>query len=107
MILDDFFENVPNHGVLPLHHFFCGFHRRAMTALFEPVIDEGFEQLERHLFRQTALMEMQLGTNDDYRTAGVIDALSQQVLAESALLTFERVGERFQRAVVRTAQNTS
>ena len=38
---------------------------------------------------------------------GVIHALAEQVLAEAALLTFERIGERFERAIVRSAQHTA
>ena len=60
MVLDDFFKNVPDDGILPLDHFLCGFDGRAMPALFEPVVDERLEQLERHLLRQTALMQLQL-----------------------------------------------
>src|SRR5262245_61634356 len=107
MVLDDFFKDVPHDGVLPFNHFFCGLHRRAMATLLETVVDERLEQLERHLLRQTALMQVQLRTNDDDRTSGVIHALSKQILTEAALLAFQRVGQRLQRTVICAAQNTS
>ena len=43
---------------------------------------------------------MQFGTDDDHRTAGIVDALAEQVLAEPALLALEHVGERLQRTLV-------
>ena len=71
------------------------------------MIDEGLEKLERHLLGQTALVKLQFGADDDYGTAGIIDALAEQVLAEAALLALERVRQGFERAVVGAAQNTA
>ena len=45
-------------------------------------------------------MQLELGTDDDDRAAGIIDALAEQVLAEAALLALQHVGERLQRALV-------
>ena len=92
MILDDFFENVPHHRILLLDQFLGLLDGGAMAALFQAMIDERLEQLERHLLGKTALVELQLGTDHDDGTAGVIDALAEQVLAEAALLAFERIG---------------
>ena len=66
----------------------------------EARIDERLEQLERHLLRQAALVQLEFGTDDDDRAAGIVDALAEQVLAEAALLALEHVGERLQRALV-------
>ena len=66
----------------------------------EPRVDERLEQLERHLLRQAALMQLQLRTDHDDRAAGIVDALAEQVLAEAALLALQHVGERLQRALV-------
>jgi hypothetical protein len=49
MVLDDFFEDVPNDRVLLLDEFLRLLDGGAMAALFEPVIDERLEELERHL----------------------------------------------------------
>src|SRR5262249_7178387 len=54
-----------------------------------------------------ALVQLEFRPYHDDRTAGVVDALAEQVLAESALLTFEGIRERLQRAVVGAAQHTS
>ena len=84
MVLDDFFKNVPYYRILPLDHFLGGLDSRAMSALFEPVIDERFKQLQCHLLRQPALMQLQLGADYNDRAAGIIHALSEQILAEAA-----------------------
>src|SRR5262249_49489964 len=73
----------------------------------ELVVDERLEELERHLLRQTALMQFQLGSDNDDGTAGVVDALAEQILTEPPLLALQRIGERLQRTVVRTAQHTT
>jgi hypothetical protein len=63
-------------------------------------IDERLEQLERHLLGQAALVQLQLRTDHDDRTAGIVDALAEQVLTEAALLALEHVGQRLQRTLV-------
>ena len=45
-------------------------------------------------------MQLQFRADDDDRTARIIDALAEQVLAEAALLAFEHVGQRLQRPLV-------
>src|SRR5207244_5509558 len=73
----------------------------------ETVVDERLEQLEGHLLRQAALVQLQLGADDDDRTAGVVNTFTKQVLTEAALLALERVGERLERAVVRALQHAA
>ena len=90
-----------------LHHLLGLLDGGAVAGLLEPVIDEGLEELERHLLRQTALVQLELRTDDDDGTAGVVDALAEQVLTEAALLALERVGERLERAVVGAAQHAA
>src|ERR1700730_17668497 len=86
------FENVPDDRILLLDHFLGLLDGGAVTLRFELVIHEGLEKFERHFLWQTALVKFQLGADDDYRTSGVIDALTEQVLAEAALLALECVG---------------
>ncbi len=105
VILDDLFKNVPDHRVLHLHHFFGLLDGGAVAGLFQAMIDERLEEFERHLLGQPALVQFQLRTNHDHRTARVVDALAQQILAEAALLALERIGERLQRTIVGAAQN--
>src|ERR1700682_220287 len=74
MLANHFLEDVPNDGVLLLDHFLRLLDRRAVPLRLETVIDKRLEQLERHLLRQAALMQLQLGADDDDRTSGVVDA---------------------------------
>ena len=101
VLLDDLFEDVPDLGPLLLDQLLGALDRGDEAALFELVVDERLEQLERHLLRQAALVQLELGTDDDDRTARVVDALAEQVLAEPALLALEHVGQRLERPLVR------
>ena len=105
VVADNVFEDVPYHGLLPLHHFLGGLDRGAVAGLLQTVIDEGLEELERHFLGQAALVKLEIGTDHDHGAARVIHALAQQVLAEAALLPFQRVGQRLQGAVVGAAQD--
>src|ERR1700731_4612537 len=107
MFANDVFENVPDDGILLLDHFLGLLNGGAVTLSFELVIDERLEKLERHFLGQTALVKLQFGANDDYGTAGVVDALAEQVLAEAALLALEGIGQGLERTVVGAAQNTA
>ena len=72
----------------------------ALLLLDQVLHDEGLEQLEGHLLGQTALIHLQLGADDDNGTAGVVNTLAQQVLAEAALLALQHIGQGLQRTVV-------
>ena len=107
MVLDDLFEDVPHHRLLHLHHFFGLLDGGAVARLLQAVIDERLEEFERHLLGQTALVQLQLRTHHDDRTARVVHALAEQILTEAALLALQRIGQRLQRAVVGAAQHAA
>src|SRR5712672_3297108 len=107
MFTNDVFENVPHHRLLLLDHFLGLLDGGAMPLRFELVIDERLEKLKRHLLRQTALIELEFRADHDNGAAGVVHALTEQVLAEAALLALERVGQGFERAIVGAAKNAS
>ena len=90
--LGDLFQHVPHLGSLALDEFFGRTHGMHVTQFLKTANDERLEQHERHLLGQTALVELQFRTDDDHRTAGVIHALAEQVLAETPALTLEHVG---------------
>ena len=73
-----------------------------VIELDEALHDERLEQLERHLLGQAALVQLELRADDDDRTARVVDALAEQVLAEAPLLALEHVGDGLEGAVART-----
>ena len=93
VLADDLLEDVPDLGTLLLHHLLRALDGVDVPALFELVVDERLEQLERHLLRKTALVQAQRRADDDDRAARVVDALAEQVLPEAALLALEHVAE--------------
>src|SRR5436189_56478 len=54
-----------------------------------------------------SLMALQFGADHDDRTAIIIHAFAEQVLPETALFALERVGQRFERAIVHPAQHAA
>jgi len=60
MVLDDLFEDVPDHRVLLLDQLLGLLNGGAVAALLEAMVDEGLEQLEGHLLGQAALVQLQL-----------------------------------------------
>ena len=107
MVDDDLFQNIPHVARTAVDGALCGFDIRGVFKLDQALHDEGFEQLQGHLLRQTALMQLQVRADDDNRTAGIVDALAEQVLAETALLALEHVRERLQRTIARTSDRTA
>src|SRR6185369_10419078 len=75
MLANHFFENVPNDRLLPFDHLARLLDGGGVRLLLELVVDEWLEQLERHLLRQTALVQFQFWSNNDHLTSGVVDAL--------------------------------
>src|SRR5262245_54527446 len=100
MLPNHFIENIPDCRSFFLPLFLTAFDGGYIPALFELVVNERLEQLERHFFRQPALMQPEFRTDDDDRTAGVVDSFSQQVLTEATGFSFEHVAQRLQRATV-------
>jgi hypothetical protein len=82
--------------------FFARLDGRREAPLLQLVVDEGLEQLERHLLRQAALVQLELRAHHDDRAARVVHALAEEVLPEAALLALEHVAQRLQRALVGT-----
>ena len=104
---DNFVQDIPNDSFFALNHLLSGFDGGGQATQFQLAVDERFEQLQRHFLRQTALMQTQVWTYGDYRTTGVVNTLTEQVLTETTLFTFDHVGQRFQRTLVRTGDCTT
>src|SRR5579884_1002571 len=101
VLLDDLLQDVPDLGVHLVDVPLGGLDVLDDLPLDEPAHDERLEELERHELRQAALVQAQVRAGHDHRAAGVVDALTEQVLAEAPLLPLEHVGERLQRPVAR------
>ena len=99
VVLDDLFEDVPDLGPDALDDALRALDVVGEALLDELAHDERLEQLERHLLRQAALVELELRPDDDDRAARVVDALAEEVLAEPALLALEHVGQALEAVV--------
>ena len=97
--LDDGLQAVPDFGLCALDHLTGGLDVVGHALLDQILHDEGLEQLQSHLLGQTALVHLQLRADDDNGTAGVVNTLAQQVLAEAALLALQHIGKALQRTV--------
>ena len=69
----------------------------AMPFWTRSLHNEGLEQLQSHLLGQAALVHLQLRADNDNGTAGVVNTLAQQVLAEAALLALQHIGKGLER----------
>ena len=102
MFADHLFEDVPHDRLFAFDHALRRLDGGGEAHDFQFVENERLEQLERHFLRQAALVQFQLRTDHDNRTTRVVYALSQQVLAETAALALDHVGQRLQRTLVGT-----
>ena len=99
VVPDDLFQNPPDLVPPAFDQTLGAFHVRR-KPLFDKLPDhEGLEEFKRHLFRQSALVELELRPDDDDRPAGVIHALSEQILPEAPLFSAEKIREALQGAV--------
>ena len=95
-------QNIPHHRLLAVDHLLGRAHGVHQTTLLEVVDDEGLEEVQSHLLRQTALIHLEVRADHDDGTTGVVNALAEQVLAETAALALQHVGEGLERAVAGT-----
>ena len=100
MFADDLFQDVPHFGHFLLYQFFGRFNGGCQFALFQFVENKGFEQFQRHFFRQTALVQAQIRTHSNHGTTRIVHAFTQQVLTEATAFPFNHIGQRFQGAFV-------
>src|SRR4030095_11236769 len=87
---------LPHERPLPRDHPLGRLDVLRVVQVDQALHHERLEQLQRHLLGQAALVQLQLRADHDDRTAGVVDALAEQVLTEPALLALEHVGQRLQ-----------
>jgi hypothetical protein len=94
----DIFENIPDDGFLFIYQLTGAFYRFYDTALNQFANNKRLKEFCRHIFWQTALVHFEFGPYNDYRTTGVVHPLTEQVLTETTLLTFQHIAERFEGA---------
>ena len=94
MVLDDLLEHTPDLGRAAFDHALCALDVLREAALDELLHHKRLEELQRHFLRKTALVHLEFRTDDDDRTAGIVDALAEKVLTEASLLAAQHVGQR-------------
>ena len=99
MLVNDFFQDVPNLWVATLEHALRALDGVSESTLFELANDEGLVELESNLLGKTALPKLQIRTHHDDRTSGVVHPLAEQVLTEATLLAFDHVRDGLEGAV--------
>ena len=107
VFLDDGLEGVPDLVLAAVDHLAGVLYIIGKLRFDKALHNEGLEKLDRHLLGQTALVDLQLRSDDYDGTSGIVDALAQQVLSEASLLTLEHIGKRLQRAVVRAGDRSA
>ena len=105
--LGNFGKDIPDFRGLAVDHLLGRADRVAVAQFLETADDEGLEQGERHLLRQTALVEREVGADDDDGAARVVDALAEKVLTETAALALEHVAQGLQRTVAGAGDGTT
>ena len=106
-VLDDLGQHVPHGRHLTVDRALGALDVLDLAELDQAAHHERLEELEGHLRGQAALVQLELGVDDDDRAAGVVDALAEQVLAEAALLALEGLGERLERATAAARDGTA
>ena len=102
MSLDDILEDVKDDRLATINDALGTLDGLDDAAVDEATDDEGLVELGCHILRQTALVHLQLGTDDDDGAGGVVDTLTEEVLAEASLLTLDRVGKRLEGTIAAT-----
>ena len=89
MALHDILKDIPDDRLTTVDDLLSRLHCLHDTALDEFTDDERLVEFGCHQFGQTALTHLQLRTDNDHRTGRVVDTLTEQVLTEASLLTFQ------------------
>ena len=87
MLFNYVLQHIPHCRLKALYHLFGVLDVRSVLLCNQLLHNERLKELNGHLLRKTALVDLQLRSNDDNGTSGVVNSLSEQVLAETSLLT--------------------
>ena len=107
VVMNDIFQSVPYFRRSTVYHFSGTLDVGDDLGVYQTLQDKRLEQFQSHFLRQTALIHFQFRSDNDNRTTGVVNTLTQQVLTETSLLTFQHVGQGFQGTVVRTGDRSA
>ena len=82
-------KNIPYYGLTTIDNLLRALDGLNYTALDELTDDKRLVKLGCHQLRKTTLTHLQFRTDDDYRTCRIVNTLTEKVLAETSLLTFQ------------------
>ena len=106
VILDHILQDIPDARLKPFHHLLGILDVMADVPGYELLHDKRLEQLDCHLLRDTALIDLHLRPDNNNGTAGIVDTLSEKVLTEAPALSLQHIRKRLQRTVARTSDRT-
>ena len=107
MFFDNIFQNVPYSWLKLLYHLLGILNIVRGAVCYQFFHNERLKQLDCHLFWQTALINLQLWSNNNNGTSGVVNTLTKKVLTETSGFTFQHIRKGFQGSVSRTCYRTS
>ena len=84
MLFDHIFQYIPYLRLYSLHHLLRILDIMGGSVLHQFLHNKRLEQLDRHLLRKTALVDLKLRPYYDNRTSGIVDTLTKQVLTETS-----------------------
>src|SRR5690606_5148137 len=93
------FQNIPDHRILAVHNLLGRLNGLYNSSFNQLADNEWLEQFGGHILWQTAFMQLQFRAHHNDGAAGIVYALTQQVLAEPTLLSFQHIAERLQGTV--------
>ena len=99
MSLHYVFKDIPDNRLTTVYDTLCALDRLYDTTLNELANNKRLVKFSSHQLRKTTLAHFQFRSNYNNRTGRIVNTLTQQVLAETALLTLQRVRKRLQRAI--------
>ena len=99
MVFNDFLQRSPDVFVFTLHHLLRILNIVCQLLRNQFAHDKGFEKLQCHIFWHAALIELQIRTDDDNGTTGIVNAFAQKVLAETTGFALQQIGQALQRAI--------
>ena len=91
MTFDNVLQHIPNLGAHLLYHALCALYIVRFSRLNQTLHYKRLEKFESHFLRQTALEHFQIGSYDDNASSGIVNALTQQILTETALFTSQHI----------------
>ena len=87
MLFDYILEHIPNLCLETLNHLLRVLNVMCCSVCNEFLHNERFEELDCHLFRKTALVDLKFRSNDDNGTSGIVNSFTEEVLTETSLFT--------------------